>query len=165
MSAYSMRIQVSGLIAWLAVSFFASASGAVATMQAGEFYTQLVRPEWAPPPSIFGPVWSVLYALMGVAAWLVWRVDGFRSAWLALSLFIIQLVLNALWSWIFFAWRHGGLAFWDIIVLWIGIAATMVVFYRIRPLAGALLIPYLAWVTFAAFLNFSLWRLNPQLLG
>jgi translocator protein len=165
MSAYSMRIQVAGLIVWLAVSFFASAFGAVATMQAGEFYTQLIRPEWAPPPSIFGPVWSVLYALMGVAAWLIWRVDGFRSAWIALSLYLIQLVPNALWSWFFFAWRQGGMAFWDIIILWLGIVATLVTFYRIKPLAGALLAPYLAWVTFAVFLNFSLWKLNPHILG
>ena len=165
MAAYSARIQVAALFGWLAASFFASLIGAIATLEAGEFYTQLVRPEWAPPPSIFGPVWTVLYALMGVAAWLIWRTVGFRSAWIALTLFLIQLVPNALWSWIFFVWRQGGMAFWDIIILWLVIVATLVVFYRIRPLASALLAPYLVWATFAAFLNFSLWQLNPEILG
>ena len=165
MSPYSKGIQIAGLIGWLAVSFLASAIGAVATMQAGSFYTQLARPDWAPPPSIFGPVWTVLYALMGIAAWLVWRVGGFRSARVALALFLIQLALNALWSWFFFGWRQGGLAFLNIVLLWLGIVATLAAFYRIRPLAGALLTPYLVWVTFASVLNYSLWQLNPQVLG
>jgi tryptophan-rich sensory protein len=165
MSPYTKAKQIAGLIGWLAVSFIASAIGAVASLQASSFYNQLVRPEWAPPPSVFGPVWTVLYALMGIAAWLVWRVGGFRAARVALMLFLVQLVLNALWSWLFFAWHQGGLAFADILLLWSLILATLIAFWRIRPWAGALLAPYLLWVTFAAFLNYSVWQLNPQSLG
>ena len=123
------------------------------------------RPEWAPPSSVFGPVWTVLYALMGIAAWLVWRERHTPGSRRALLLFGAQLVLNTLWSWLFFAWHQGGLAFLDIVVLWLLIVLTIVAFWRIRPLAGALLLPYLAWVTYAAALNLAVWRLNPQLLG
>ena len=157
--------QIIGLIAWLAVSFIAAAIGSAASIQAGPFYAQLVRPEWAPPPNLFGPVWTILYALMGIAAWLVWRAGGFRTARAALSLFLVQLAVNALWSWLFFAWRLGGLAFADIVLLWVFIVATLIAFWRVRPLAGMLLIPYLLWVSFAAALNYSVWQLNPQILG
>ena len=102
---------------------------------------------------------------MGIAAWLVWRSGGFRTNRQALTLFLVQLALNALWSWLFFAWHRGGLAFTDIVVLWLFIAATIVSFWRVRPLAGVLLIPYLLWVSFAAVLNYSVWQLNPQVLG
>lgn len=165
MSTYSKVMQIAGLIGWLAISFIASAIGAVASLQAGPFYMQLVRPDWAPPPSIFGPVWTALYALMGIAAWLVWRADGFRPAKVALTLFLIQLTLNASWSWLFFGWRQGALAFLDILLLWLLIAATLAAFWRIRPVAGVLLVPYLLWVGFASVLNYSIWRLNPRILG
>ena len=102
---------------------------------------------------------------MAIAAWLVWRSGGFHSNRIALSLFLVQLALNALWSWLFFAWQRGALAFVDILVLWALIVVTLVAFWRVRPVAGALLIPYLLWVSFAAALNYSLWQLNPQLLG
>jgi tryptophan-rich sensory protein len=157
--------QIVALLGWLIVSFAAAAIGGAATSQAGPFYTQLVRPEWAPPPSIFGPVWTVLYALMGVAAWLVWRVRGFRAARSALVLFLVQLALNALWSWLFFGWHRGALALADILLLWALIVATLIAFWRIRPLAGALLVPYLLWVSFASILNYSVWQLNPGVLG
>lgn len=156
---------VAGLFVWLVVSFIAAAIGGAASIQAGSFYTELVRPDWAPPPAVFGPVWTVLYALMGIAAWLVWRVGGFRAARSALTLFLVQLVFNALWSWLFFAWQRGALAFADILLLWVLIVATVIAFWRIRALAGALLVPYLLWVSFAAALNYSVWRLNPQVLG
>jgi len=123
------------------------------------------RPEWAPPSSVFGPVWTVLYALMGIAAWLVWRERHTPGSRRALLLFGAQLVLNTLWSWLFFAWHQGGLAFLDIVVLWLLIVLTIVDFWRIRPLAGALLLPYLAWVTYAAALNLAVWQLNPKVLG
>ena len=129
------------------------------------FYQQLVRPDWAPPAWLFAPVWTVLYSLIGVAAWLVWRVGGFRAARTALTLFLVQLVVNALWSWLFFGWHLGGLALADILVLWVLIVATIVAFWRVAPLAGALLIPYLLWVSFAAALNHSVWQLNPRILG
>lgn len=164
-SPYSKATQVAGLVGWLAVSFIAAAIGAVASVQAGAFYRQLVRPDWAPPAAIFGPVWTFLYLLLGIAAWLIWRDGGARAARVPLALFLAQLVLNALWSWLFFRWRQGGLAFLDIIVLWLLIAATLLAFWRIRPLAGGLLAPYLLWVSFAAVLNCSVWQLNPQVLG
>ena len=151
--------------AWLIVSFIAAAIGSAASIRAGPFYLELARPEWAPPPGIFGPVWTVLYALMAIAAWLVWRVGGFRAARSALTLFLVQLALNALWSWLFFAWHRGALAFADILLLWAAIVATLIAFWRIRPLAGAMLVPYLLWVSFASALNYSIWQLNPQVLG
>jgi tryptophan-rich sensory protein len=130
--------------------------------KAGAF---LVVEKRAPPPSIFGPVWTVLYALMGVSAWLVWQVGGFRAAKSTLILFLVQLALNALWSWLFFAWHLGAFAFIDILALWVSIVATLIAFWRIKSLAGALLLPYLLWVSFASALNYSVWQLNPQVLG
>jgi len=165
MAPLTKQEQIVGLIAWLIVSFIAAAIGGAASIQAGPFYTQLLRPDWAPPPTIFGPVWTVLYVLMGIAAWLVWRVGGFRAAKSALTLFLVQLALNALWSWLFFGWHHGALAFVDILLLWALIVATLISFWRINPLAGALLVPYLLWVSFASALNYSVWQLNPQVLG
>ena len=149
----------------MAASFIAAAIGSAASIQAGSFYTQLVRPDWAPPPDIFGPVWTVLYALMGIAAWLVWRVAGFRAARTALTLVLEKLAVNALWSWLFFGWHLGAVAFADIVLLWVLIVATLIAFWRIRPIAGALLIPYLLWVSFASALNYAVWQLNPQILG
>lgn len=165
MTQLPKRKQIIGLVGWLATSFVAAAIGSAASIQAGPFYTQLVRPDWAPPPDIFGPVWTVLYALMGIAAWLVWRVAGFRAARTALSLFLVQLAVNALWSWLFFGWHLGAAAFADIVLLWVLIVATLIAFWRIRPIAGALLIPYLLWVSFASALNYAVWQLNPQILG
>jgi tryptophan-rich sensory protein len=165
MALLTKQKQIVGLVGWLTVSFIAAAIGGAASIHAGPFYIQLVRPDWAPPPSIFGPVWTVLYVLMGIAAWLVWRVEGFRAAKSALTLFLVQLAFNALWSWLFFGWHRGALAFADILLLWALIVATLIAFWRIRPLAGALLVPYLLWVTFASALNYSVWQLNPQVLG
>lgn len=157
--------QIIGLLGWLLLSFAAAAIGALASVQAATFYQQLAQPSWAPPSSVFGPVWSVLYALMGIAAWLVWRDGGWRRQRGVLALFVIQLAVNALWSWLFFAWHHGALAFIDIVLLWLLIVATVIGFWRVRPLAGALLLPYLCWVSFASALNFAVWHLNPGVLG
>lgn len=157
--------QIIGLGAWLAVCFVAAAIGATASIHAATFYSQLARPSWAPPPEWFGPVWTTLYALMGIAAWLIWRIGGFRAARHALGLFLIQLAVNALWSWLFFAWHLGAAAFVDIILLWVLVVATIVAFWRIKPLAGALLVPYLLWISFASALNYFVWQLNPQVLG
>jgi tryptophan-rich sensory protein len=96
---------------------------------------------------------------------MVWRAQGFAGARRPLLFFIAQLAANALWSWLFFAWRQGALAFAEVLLLWCLIAATTVTFWQVRKLAGALLLPYLAWVTFASALTLSIWRLNPQLLG
>lgn len=165
MNPLSTRKDILALLAWLALCFIAAAIGSAASIQAGPFYMQLLRPEWAPPPGVFGPVWSVLYAMMAIAAWLVWRVGGFHAARSALSQFLIQLAVNALWSWLFFAWHRGALAFVDILLLWALIAGTVISFWRARPLAAALLLPYWLWVSFAAVLNYAVWQLNPQILG
>ena len=149
-----------GLIGWLLVSLAAGAVGALATRNARDFYAGLVRPSWASPGWLFGPVWTVLYLMMGVAAWLVWREQGWKSAALALSLFLVQLAVNALWSWLFFAWRRGGLAFAEILVLAGLIVATALAFARVRTVAAVLLLPYLAWVTYAAALTYAIWRAN-----
>jgi benzodiazapine receptor len=154
-----------GIAGWVLLSFAAAAAGGVASANAGDFYERLVRPAWAPPPYLFGPVWSVLYFLMGIAAGLVWRAGGFEGARLALTLFVVQLGFNALWTWLFFAWRLGMWAFIEIVVLWLLILATMMAFGRIRTLSAWLLLPYLAWVSYAAALTYAVWRLNPQILG
>ncbi len=165
MNPMSTQKQVIGLLGWLLVSYSASIVGALASMQSQLFYGQVIQPGWAPPAWVFAPVWTVLYGLMGIAAWLVWRNGGFASHKVALCLFLLQLLPNALWTWLFFGWQMGALAFADIVLLWLLILATLVAFWRARPLAGALLLPYLLWVSFAALLNYSLWQLNPQLLG
>jgi translocator protein len=127
--------------------------------QPGEWFEGLAKPSWNPPNWVFGPVWTTLYVLMGFAAWLIQDRYG-REARGAITLFVVQLLFNAGWSAIFFGLQAPGLAFAEIIVLWALIVATTIVFWRRRPLAGILLVPYLAWVTFAAVLNFAIWRLN-----
>lgn len=160
---------IAALAGWVAASLAAGAIGGIASANAPSFYVELVQPAWAPPPSVFGPVWTTLYILMGVAAWLVWRErpldDGeVRVRRVALRLFVAQLVLNTAWTPLFFVWRLGAWAFAEIVVLAVAIVATMVAFARIRPLAAWLLAPYLLWVTFAAALTWTLWRANPDLL-
>lgn len=164
-SPFSFPKQVIGLLVWLLLAFAAAAAGGLASIQAGPFYLGLVRPAWAPPAWLFGPVWSVLYLLMAVAAWLVWRAGASNRSAAGLVVFTVQLAFNALWTWLFFAWHRGAWAFAEIVVLWVLIVVTMILFARTHKLAAALLAPYLAWVTFAAALNFSLWRLNPAVLG
>lgn len=160
-----MRQEIPGLVGWLAASFVAAALGGFASADAGDFYRQLIRPPWAPPGWLFAPAWMVLYLLMGVAAWLVWRERSVCRVGIALTLFLVQLGANALWTWLFFAWRFGALAFGEILVLWVLILCTIAAFWRVRPLAGALLIPYLAWVSFATALTYAVWQGNPALLG
>jgi benzodiazapine receptor len=156
--------QALGFLGWALLTFAAAAVGAIASVNAGEFYAELARPPWAPPAWLFGPVWTALYASMAIAAWLVWRARGFAGARAALFLFVGQLAANALWSWLFFAWRRGGLAFADVLVLCGLILATIVAFQRISTVAAVLLYPYLAWSVFASALTFAVWRLNPALL-
>ena len=148
-----------GLAGCLAVTFIAAWIGS--RYMPGAWYASLVKPSWNPPISIFGPVWSVLYVLMAVAAWLVWRKAGFSGAGPALTLFVVQLALNALWSFLFFGQHRPDLAFADIVILWMAILAVAVLFWRVDPVAGGLMVPYIAWVGFASYLNFVLWRLNP----
>ena len=126
----------------------------------GEWYQALVKPSFNPPGYVFGPVWTVLYILMGVAAWLVIKKVGFTQGRVPLMFFGFQLVLNALWSYLFFGRRLIGVAFFEIIVLWVLILITLILFWRVKRLAGILMLPYILWVSFASVLNFSLWRLN-----
>jgi tryptophan-rich sensory protein len=162
--AASISRQALGLLGWLLLTFAAAAVGAVASADAGAFYSQLSRPSWAPPGWLFAPVWTVLYLFIGVAAWIVWRKHGFKGGRTALALFVIQLAANALWTWLFFVWHQGALAFAEILLLWCLIVATVVSFWPLSALAAALLLPYLVWVTFASALTFSTWTLNATLL-
>ena len=151
-----------GLAGWLAACFAAAGAGGLVTARSlSTWYQALHKPAWNPPDAVFGPVWTGLYAAMAVAAWLVWRRSGFANAGPALGLFVLQLVLNFLWTVAFFGLRRPGLAFAEILVLWVAIAATLVAFGARNRAAAGLLVPYLLWVTFASALNFAVWRLNP----
>ena len=151
-----------GVALWVAVSFSAGAIGARFTGPAvASWYAQTNKPAWTPPDVVFGPVWSTLYLMMGVAAWLVWRKAGFSGAPGAIVLFGLQLIANAAWSWIFFGLRRFDLAFFEIVILWALILATVVAFWRHDARAGLLLLPYMVWVSYASVLNFAIWRLNP----
>ena len=161
----SRPLRLPALVGSVIFTFLFAAIGAFATAQAGLFYQRLDRPEWAPPAWLFGPAWTLLYALMAVAAWRVYRTAAERSVRPEMTLYVVQLVLNALWSWLFFASHNGPLAFAEIIVLWLAIAATIVAFGRRDRLAGLLLLPYIAWVTFAGALCYSIWQRNPAVLG
>ena len=147
------------LAGWWLLCFATAALGGL--FPPGEWYAALKKPPWNPPAWIFGPVWTTLYTMMAVAAWLVWRRGGFAKQRKSLTLFLVQLAINAAWSPLFFRLRSPGSAFADILLLWLAIAATVVAFRRVSAAAMLLLVPYLAWVSFAAVLNFTLWRLNP----
>jgi tryptophan-rich sensory protein len=165
MTHRSFQQQALGLAGWLAASFLAGGLGAMASVSAGAFYAGLSQPAWAPPAWLFGPVWSVLYVMIGVAAWLVWRKHGFSGATTALWLYGAQLIANALWTWLFFVWHLGALSLVEIILLWLLIIATIGAFWRLHRLAALMLVPYLAWVSFASALTYSLWRLNAAVLA
>ena len=147
------------LVGWMLLCFAAAAMGAL--FMPGEWYATLKKPSWNPPGWIFGPVWTALYTMMALAAWLVWRQGGWDKQRKPLLLFLVQLALNALWTPLFFGWHRPGVAFAEIVLLWLAIAATIAVFRPVSRTAMLLLVPYLAWVSFAAALNFTLWRLNP----
>lgn len=156
----SRTTQVIGLAIFLVVCFAAAAIGGsfTAPVTDSAWYQQLPKPSWNPPNWVFAPVWTVLYTLMGIAAWLVWRRRGLAGARVPLGLFTIQLVLNVGWTALFFGQREVGAAFAEIVLLWLAILATMVAFWRVQRAAGILFVPYLAWVTFAAALNYAIWR-------
>lgn len=149
------------LLQFLLASFGAGFVGTFATQRGLEFWYQtLNKPSWNPPNWLFAPVWTILYALMGVAAWQVWESHECPRK-PALTLFYVQLVFNALWTWLFFGWQRLAPAFGEIVLLWVAILVTMIWFFKVRRSAGWMLTPYVAWVTFAACLNFAIWRLNP----
>ncbi|MCS6864843.1 MAG: TspO/MBR family protein [Gemmataceae bacterium] len=140
-----------GLAVWLGLCYAAMAFGGI--FGADAWYAALRKPTWTPPNWVFPVVWPVLYTLMGIAAWLVWRKSGFAGAPWALGLFLAQLTFNAAWSYLFFGLHRMDLALVDITALWLLIAATIVTFRRHSVYAAALLVPYFLWVSFAAALN------------
>jgi translocator protein len=149
----------SSIIIVLLVGFLGSLA---TTPELTTWYVTLAKPVWTPPNSWFGPIWTTLYVLMGIALYLVWREGlGWKDIKLAILVFAVQLVLNFLWSVVFFSLHSllGGLIL--IITLWIGILVNIIVFYRINKLAGLILIPYIVWVSIATYLNFSVYLLNP----
>jgi tryptophan-rich sensory protein len=149
---------VVGLVVCLGICFGVAAVAGL--FPPGEWYADLRKPAWNPPNWIFGPVWTVLYTMMAIAAWLVWKQGNASGRRAALTLFAVQLGLNALWSAIFFGWHRPGLAFVELLLLCLAVFATIVLFWKVTLPAGVLLLPYLAWLIFAAALNWSLWKLN-----
>ncbi len=147
-----------GLVAWLALVFAASLTGVFVSTDG--WYEELNKPAWNPPNWIFGPVWTALYIMMAVAAWRVWLSGGWKVQRKALSLFMIQWALNALWTPLFFGLQLPGWAFAEILVLFVFILLTIRAFWPVDRIAGGLMIPYAGWVAFASVLNFAIWRMN-----
>jgi len=146
------------LIGFIAACTLAALTGAL--FRPGEWYERLVKPGWRPPNWLFAPVWSLLYLMIAVSGWLVWREAGVSGAAGPLAIYALQLGLNAAWTPVFFGIHRIGLGFATICLLWLAIVATIVAFYPVSAAAAFLLLPYLAWVTFAAALNHGIWRLN-----
>jgi benzodiazapine receptor len=157
-SARSAGSQALALVGWLALTFGAAATSVFVSTDG--WYAGLIKPAWNPPGWLFGPVWTLLYATMAVAAWLVWREGGWKAQRRAPCLYLVQWALNALWTPLFFGLHRSGLAFAEILALDAAVLATLIAFWRVRRLAGALLVPYALWVAFATVLNFTIWRLN-----
>ena len=154
----STQKSILGAIGALVLTFGAAYVGS--RFPVDEWYTALAKPSWNPPNWLFGPVWSVLYLLMAISVWLVWKKQGLLGAIVPLSIFLLQLLLNAAWSWLFFGLHEMGIAFVEIVVLWSVILVNIILFWKIYPISGILLLPYLLWVSFASVLNYTLWRLN-----
>jgi len=154
---------VGGLAVFLGMSLVVMIFGGLVTnpaIQSG-WYGLLEKPAFNPPSWVFGPVWTILYVLMAFSAWLVWERADQKAVKIPLLLFFVQLFLNGMWSSLFFGMGRPDLAFAEILVLWVFILTVTVMFYRVQPAAGLLLIPYLAWVSFAVILNGFIWQLNP----
>jgi translocator protein len=146
------------LIGFVCICFVAATTGAM--FRPGDWYERLRKPAWRPPNWVFPPAWTFLYLTIAVSGWLVWRTSGFASAVFPFAIYLVQLILNASWSPIFFGMRRPDLAFIEVVMLWLSIIATIAAFHRVNAVAAWLLLPYLAWVTFAAALNLTIWRLN-----
>jgi tryptophan-rich sensory protein len=154
-------INITKLVITIAVSELAGIVGSVFTSSSiSSWYLTLTKPDFNPPNYVFGPVWITLYALMGVAAFFIWQKGLSYKVKIALGIFGIQLLLNMFWSVIFFGLQSPGGAFIEIIFLWFAILATIITFYKISKISAYLLLPYILWVTFAAYLNYSIWILN-----
>ncbi len=146
------------LLGFVAACFLAAMTGTL--FRPGAWYERLRKPSWRPPNWLFAPVWTALYLTMACSGWLIWRTAGFSGAAVPLALFAVQLLLNGLWTPVFFGLHQLDLGFVVILALWLAIAATIIAFAPVNLVAGLLLVPYLAWVSFAAALNFAIWRLN-----
>lgn len=151
-------MKIIGLVVWILICFLPAIIGS--QFGPGDWYQALNKPEWNPPNWIFGPVWTLLYVLMGISVWIIWKSYGLKTAAIPIAFFIVQLILNALWSWFFFGLENVGLAFVDIIALWTFILITLILFWKLNTWSGVLLIPYIAWVSFATILNYNIWQLN-----
>lgn len=155
------RFPLMALVFWVGLCVLVGLiSGLLTKAEISRWYAGLRKPSFNPPNWIFGPVWTALYILMGVAAWMIWHVPRSQLRTYALIWFAIQLGLNFLWSLIFFRWHAIAGALGEISILWLAILATIVLFWEVRPLAGELMLPYLAWVSFASVLNLGILRLN-----
>ncbi len=156
------RADIVKIVVALVLPQLAGVIGSIFTASAvPDWYSTLIRPELAPPNWVFAPVWTMLFILMGIAAFLIWRKGlQTKGVLFALVLFGVQLILNTLWSVVFFGFRNTALAFIEIGLLWLAIAATLVAFSRISRTAAVLLVPYILWVSFAAYLNYQFWALN-----
>ena len=153
--------QVIALAVSIGICLGAAGLGAILTTPSiHPWYGTLLKPQWTPPNRVFGPVWTALYLSMAVAAWLVWRQDGFSHAKLPLTLFAIQLGMNVAWSGLFFRLRLVGVAFLEVVLLWLFILSTTIEFWPVSRMASWLMLPYLTWVTCAAALNAAIWRMN-----
>jgi tryptophan-rich sensory protein len=149
------------LVVFVAACLLIGVAGGIATgSSVTTWYVGLSKPSWNPPDWVFGPVWTVLYVMMGVSVWLVWRRRHEAETRVGMVLFGLQLILNAAWSAIFFGMQQPGWAAAEVVALWLSIMATIVAFARISKPAAWLLVPYLAWVSFASVLNFTIWRMN-----
>lgn len=151
-----------GLFFWVGLCFFVAWTGAQVSpgIASSEWYDALNKPTWNPPGWLFGPVWTILYTMMGVAAWLIWKEFGFKNARFVLIVFLIQLFLNGLWSQLFFGMQELGWAFVEIIILLSAIIFTAYLFFQKNRISGWLMIPYIAWVSFATVLNATIWIIN-----
>lgn len=147
-----------GFLGWLLLCFLAGAIGAY--FEPGMWYELLSKPAWTPPNWVFPVVWPILYVCMAVAAWMIWKESGFADAQYELRWFLVQLGLNAAWSWLFFGQNNIGIALAEIIMLWVAICFTMMLFWKKKAAAGYLMVPYLLWVSYAVALNYSIWQLN-----
>ncbi len=150
---------LASLLAFLGLTTLVALSGAL--FRPGAWYESLRKPHWRPPNWVFGPVWTALYIMIAISGWQVWRAAPWPETAVALSVYGVQLILNAGWSAVFFGMREPGWALIEICALWLSIIATIAVFAPISATAAALLMPYLIWVSFAAVLNAAIWRRNP----
>jgi tryptophan-rich sensory protein len=150
--------KIAGLVGWILICSLAGIFGA--QFEPGQWYALLQKPAWTPPNWVFPVVWPVLYVMMGISVWLLWKIRSSSIFQKEFRWFYLQLVLNGLWSWLFFGAHYIGIALVEIIMLLVAIAVTIRMFWKQQPIAGILLIPYFVWVSYATALTFAIWQLN-----